>query len=182
MDTEQNVSPGGPAPASPANASAAHISGTSKKQQRIADLVKAQLREELVEVLETRLEELAAERGDASEPDAPAELQVMEALQQAGMAHDPGVLRLLQQAQSGEPQAELRALADLASLALARMARIGRVGEARASRAMPPGGGGAPALDLGAEYQRRLETVRAGDVGALLEVKREFRKRGLEVY
>lgn len=178
MDSEHEVLPG---EQTAAGAPLTPISGTSKKQQRIADIVKAQLREELVEVLETRLEQLAAERGETSDPDVPAQLQVMEALQQAGVAHDPGVLRLLQQAQSGEPQAELRALAELASLALARMARIGQ-GEARASRAMPPGGGGAPAPDLGAEYQRRLAAVRAGDVGALLEVKREFRKRGLAVY
>ncbi|MCW5874152.1 MAG: hypothetical protein KIS88_05850 [Anaerolineales bacterium] len=185
IDMDADVSVGEQEPTAATASSSGSTSG-SKKQQRIADLVKAQLRdqlkEELAEVLEARLEALAAERGDASEPDAPPELQVLDALQQAGLEHDPGVRRLLQQAQAGEPQAELRALADLASLALARITRIGGAGTARASRAIPPGGAGAPAPDLRAEYARRLAAVRAGDVSGLLEVKREFRKRGLEVY
>lgn len=174
MDIEAEVS-------LPAQEPAPAGMGTSKKQQRIADIVKAQLREELVEVLETRLEQLAAERGGASEPDAPAQLQVLEALQHAGLEHAPGVQQLLQHAQGGEPHAELRALADLASLALARMAQVGQPAP-RASRAMPPGGAGAAAPDVRSEYARRVAALRAGDVGGLLELKREFRKRGLEVY
>ncbi|HRN50160.1 MAG TPA: hypothetical protein PLC52_04885 [Anaerolineales bacterium] len=174
MDTEAEVS-------LPAQEPASAGVGTSKKQQRIADIVKAQLREELVEVLETRLEQLAAERGSASEADAPAQLQVLEALQHAGLERAPGVQQLLQQAQGGEPQAELSALADLASLALARMAQVGRPAP-RASRAIPPGGAGAAAPDARREYARRLAALRPGDLGALLELKREFRKRGLEVY
>lgn len=99
--------------------------GSSKKQQRIADLVKEQvlgpLRLELEQALEARLEQLAA-------------------------------------LPSAQPAAS------------------------RASRVILPGGAGAPAQDLRAEYQRRLRGLRPGDVAAVLELKREFRNRGLEVY
>lgn len=150
-------------------------SGASKKQRRIADLVKEQIRAELVEELETRLEELEARRGPAADADTPALVQVLDALRQAGLERDEEALRLLRQARGGGPQEELRALADLAALALARVG-------SRASRAIPPGGGGAAAPDLRAEYERRLGGVRPGDLAAVMELKREFRKRGLEVY
>jgi len=39
-----------------------------------------------------------------------------------------------------------------------------------------------PAPDLRAEYERRVGALRPGDVAGLLDLKREFRKRGLEVY
>lgn len=53
----------------------------------------------------------------------------------------------------------------------------------RASHVIQPSGGGLPpAPDLRAEYERRVSAVRPGDVARLLEVKREFRKRGLEVF
>lgn len=98
--------------------------GASKKQQRIADLVKeqlhGQLKLELEQALEARLAQLAA---------AP-----------------------------GQPAA------------------------GRPSRVMPPSGAGAPAPDLRAEYQRRLRSLRPGDLAAVLELKREFRNKGLEVY
>lgn len=155
----------------------------SKKQQRIAELVKAQLRgelkNELVEELEMRLDQLAARRGQPAEGDAPALIQVLDALRQAGLEHDAEALRLLRQARGSGPQGELRALADLATLALARMAPAPK---GAASRAIPPGGGGAPPPDLRAEYERRLRGVRPGDLVAMMELKREFRRRGLEVY
>jgi len=54
---------------------------------------------------------------------------------------------------------------------------------ARASHVIQPSGGGLPpAPDLRAEYEQRVATVRPGDVAGLMEVKREFRKKGLEVY
>lgn len=91
--------------------------GTSKKQQRIADIVKAQLREELVEVLEARLEQLAAgKRRRQRAWRAGAAASAGGSCSMLG-ADTPGVQQLLQHAQGGEPQAELRALADLASLA-----------------------------------------------------------------
>lgn len=99
--------------------------GASKKQQRIADLVKeqlhSQLKMELEQALEARLAQLAA-------------------------------------APSTQPTA------------------------GRPSRVVPPSGAGAPAPDLRAEYQRRLRSLRPGDLGAVLELKREFRNKGLEVY
>ena len=52
----------------------------------------------------------------------------------------------------------------------------------RASHLIQPSGGGVPAPDLRREYERRLETLRLGDIVGLMELKREFRKRGLEVY
>jgi TolA-binding protein len=52
----------------------------------------------------------------------------------------------------------------------------------RASHLIQPSGGGVPAPDLRREYERRLETLRLGDIAGLMELKREFRKRGLEVY
>ncbi len=99
--------------------------GASKKQQRIADLVKeqlySQLKDELEQAIETHVAHLAA---------LPAAQPV----------------------------------------------------ESRASRVIPPSGAGAPAPDLRAEYQRRLLALRRGDLGAVLELKREFRNKGLEVY
>ena len=54
---------------------------------------------------------------------------------------------------------------------------------ARASHVIQPSGGGLPpAPDLRAEYERRVGALRPGDVAGLLDLKREFRKKGLEVY
>jgi hypothetical protein len=52
----------------------------------------------------------------------------------------------------------------------------------RASHLIQPSGGGVPAPNLRVEYEHRLGALRPGDVAGLMEVKREFRKRGLEVY
>jgi hypothetical protein len=87
-------------------------------------------------------------------------------------------LQLLQSADLASDPRALRLLADLAELA--------QGGEpapaARASHLIQPSGGGLPAPDLRREYERRLGTLRPGDVAGLMEVKREFRKRGLEIY
>jgi hypothetical protein len=136
-------------------APAATALGGSKKQQRIADLVKAQLGEEfkqaLLDELEQRLATTAAPavppraaRGEASEPD-------------------------------------VQALVATAADALQRLARWGAP-QGRASLAIPPGGGGAPPADLPAEYRRRMAALRPGYLAAVVELKREFRQRGLEVY
>lgn len=54
---------------------------------------------------------------------------------------------------------------------------------ARASHVIQPSGGGLPpAPDLRTEYETRVAAVRPGDVAGLMEIKREFRKKGLEVY
>ncbi|MBN2502182.1 MAG: hypothetical protein JXB38_15465 [Anaerolineales bacterium] len=43
-------------------------------------------------------------------------------------------------------------------------------------------GGGAPQADLRSEYQVRLQQLRPGDVNGLMELKREFRGKGLEIF
>ena len=43
-------------------------------------------------------------------------------------------------------------------------------------------GGGAPQADLRSEYQVRLQQLRPGDVNGLMELKREFRSKGLEIF
>lgn len=87
-------------------------------------------------------------------------------------------LRLLRSAElAGSPKA-LRLLADLAELAQGGQPAP----SARASHVIQPSGGGLPAPDLRAEYERRLASLRPGDIAGLMELKREFRKRGLEVY
>lgn len=54
---------------------------------------------------------------------------------------------------------------------------------ARASHVIQPSGGGLPpAPDLRADYEKRVGALRPGDVSGLLELKRQFRKQGLEVY
>lgn len=99
-------------------------------------------------------------------------------LQQANLENDPEALRLVREARGQGAQAELRLLADLAELALRRVEKPA----AKASAVILPSGGGLPAPDLRAEYERRLTGLRAGDVAGLSELKREFRGRGLEVY
>jgi hypothetical protein len=84
-----------------------------------------------------------------------------------------------------EAQAELRLLRELTELAAKRTGSpIGSpAGSAgKASHAIQPSGGGLPAPDLRAEYERRVAVLRPGDVAGLMEVKREFRKRGMEIY
>lgn len=102
--------------------------GVSKKQQRIADLVKEQLYSQLKDDLEQAVH---AHLAHVAQPKVPA-------------AQPP-----------------------MAS---------------RASRVIPPSGPSAPAPDLNNEYQKRLRAIRRGDLGAVLELKREFRNKGLEVY
>ena len=53
---------------------------------------------------------------------------------------------------------------------------------AKASHIIQPSGGGLPVPDLRGEYEKRLAALRPGDVAGLMEIKREYRKRGLEVY
>ena len=54
---------------------------------------------------------------------------------------------------------------------------------ARPSHVVQPLGSGLPlASDLRAEYEQRVRGLQPGDVGSLVEIKREFRRKGLEVY
>lgn len=87
-------------------------------------------------------------------------------------------LRLLQNSELASNPRGLRLLADLTELVKGtESAPI-----AKASHIIQPSGGGLPAPDLRGEYERRLRSLRPGDVAGLMEVKREFRKRGLEVW
>jgi hypothetical protein len=87
-------------------------------------------------------------------------------------------LRLLQKADLASDPRALRLLADLAELAQGGAPAV----QPRASHRIQPSGGGVPAPDLLAEYERRISALRPGDVAGLMEIKREFRKRGLDVY
>lgn len=121
--------------------------------------------------------EMKAKISDASKADGPI-TQVRRILQQAELENDPEALRLLRQARGNGPQAEIRLLGDLAELVLRRVEKPA----ARASQVIQPGGGGLPVADLRSEYEKRMGAVRPGDMAGVMEVKREFRKRGLEVY
>jgi hypothetical protein len=175
--------------------------GVSKKQERIVELVKDQIGEEirqeiaervtqgLSEVVETQLEKLSAQLAGSSSDgpvaeDTPPMYQILSALQQPGFENDPEALRLLRQARGQGPHAELRLLADLAGLALKRMEKPARGGldRTKASTVILPSGGGLPAPDLRAEYEKRVRALRAGDMDGLMAVKREFRKRGMEIW
>ncbi len=164
--------------------------GASKKQLRIAELVKDQVGEEIKqelkqvsEKLETRLEKLETKAGNSGDEtggaaDAPPIYQILNALQQPGFENDPEALRLLRQARGQGPQAELRLLADLAGLALKRLEKPSTKG----STVILPSGGGLPAPDLRTEYEKCVRALRAGDIDGLMEAKREFRRRGMEIW
>ena len=87
-------------------------------------------------------------------------------------------LRLLQGSEVGSSPKALRLLADLAELAQGGAPTP----QSRASHVIQPSGGGLPAPDLRAEYEKRVGELRPGDIAGLMELKREFRKRGMEVW
>jgi hypothetical protein len=88
--------------------------------------------------------------------------KLVNALQVAGLGSDPTALRLV---------------ADLAALNPSNRTKP------RASHLIQPSGGGVPpAPDLRTEYEKQVMTLRPGDVDGLMEVKREFRRRGLDIY
>ncbi len=163
--------------------------GVSKKQERLLQIMeerfgekmKQEITEQAIaktnEFLETRIEELS-KKIKSDDSDAPPLQLILSALQQAGFENDPEALRLLRQARGQGAQAELRMLADLAGLALRRLEKPA----AKGSTVILPSGGGLPAPDLRAEYEKRVGQLRGGDVAGLMEAKREFRKRGLQVW
>jgi hypothetical protein len=100
-------------------------------------------------------EEEIEEKGTAIE-------KLLVALKQVGLGSDPTALRLV---------------ADLAAL------NPNNRTKPRASHLIQPSGGRVPpAPDLRAEYEKRVNELRPGDIDGLMEVKREFRRRGLEIY
>lgn len=98
-------------------------------------------------------------------------------LTMAGLNADPEALSLLRGYSGGGAGREERLLTEVAELALRRLKRT----PASAGAVIQPGGGMA-APDLRADYERAIKRVRPGDVAGLAELKREFRKKGLEVY
>ena len=96
---------------------------------------------------------------------------------QAGLMHDPEALDLLRAYRSGAPGAGTRLLEGISQLALRRLSRE----PVKAGAVIQPSGGLA-VQDVRADYERRVRKVRPGDVAGLAELKREFRKKGLEVF
>jgi hypothetical protein len=145
---------------------------------RRVEVLKHEL-EPRIERIERLLEEFNAhrdEREDVRGADKSTEalLRVtdprVQALKDANLEGDPEALQLL-----GDTFASLGE--GLASLAVGRQPRPA----ARASHAIQPSGG-MPVPDLRGEYEHRVAALRPGDIAGLMEAKREFRKRGLEIY
>ncbi|MCH7662622.1 MAG: hypothetical protein IH859_01980 [Chloroflexi bacterium] len=93
--------------------------------------------------------------------------------------NDPEVQALMRAGQySPDTEGYLDFLGDITKLALQRAARP----TPTAASAAQPGGGGTPEPDLRSEYDLRKTSLRPGDVNALMELKREFRQKGLDVF
>jgi hypothetical protein len=95
-----------------------------------------------------------------------------------GLANDPAVTELLEEDGYDDDNGFLDLLADVTELALQRAERS----PAGAATVTQPGGGHAPQPDLQTEYELRKQRLRPGDVNALMELKREFRQKGLEIF
>ncbi|MCL5429024.1 MAG: hypothetical protein M1347_04370 [Chloroflexi bacterium] len=138
--------------------------------------VEARAMDQVTKALEERLDQPALTDSAAGSPEEQAPVSGPEdAESESDFAQ---ALRLLQAAGVGSHPRVLRLLADLAELAQGEAPT--RV--ARASHIIQPSGGGLPAPDLRGEYEKRLAALRPCDVAGLMDLKREFRKRGLEVY
>ncbi|MDH5507628.1 MAG: hypothetical protein OEZ02_10440 [Anaerolineae bacterium] len=99
-------------------------------------------------------------------------------LEAAGLANDPEVKQLFQsEAYAPNPEGYLELLGDLTELVLRRS---GRRAASAASVTQP--GGGTPAPNLRSEYETRKRRLRPGDINALMELKREFRQKGLDIF
>jgi hypothetical protein len=99
-------------------------------------------------------------------------------LDASGLVNDPAVTDLLEEAGYDDDDGFLDLLADVTELALQRAERS----PASAATVTQPGGGHAPQPDLQTEYELRKQRLRLGDVNALMELKREFRQKGLEIF
>jgi hypothetical protein len=111
------------------------------------------------------------------------------ALQAAGLGSDPTALRLVAELAALDPLRRKNTDAlengneETHSPRVSRQLETTLANKARASHLIQPSGGGIPpAPDLRAEYEKRVNELRPGDIDGLMEVKREFRKRGMEVY
>lgn len=100
-------------------------------------------------------------------------------LDATGLVNDPEVQAIIRRgAYSPDADGYLDFLGDITKLALQR---AGRPTPTAASVAQPSGGG-VPEPDLRSEYDLRKKRLRPGDVNGLVELKREFRGKGLDVF
>lgn len=143
----------------------------SAKDKRWAQLEKQY--GELAELQKGRVVGRVDEAADAA--DSPL-AEAKRLLDKAGLSNDPEAVRLLSEAKRGESK-DLRILSDAAELALRRSNR-----KSASSGSVVLPSGGKPTRDLRSEYEQRLKRLRPGDVAGLSELKREFRRKGLDVY
>jgi hypothetical protein len=105
--------------------------------------------------------------------------KVRKILEKAGLEEDPEIVALMQQRLTRQDvQGALDLLGDVTGIALRKV----RKAPASAATVIQPGDGKAPAQDLRQAYEVRKRRLRPGDVNGLMALKREFRKRGLEIY
>ena len=125
--------------------------------------------------------------GETDEGESPGEMNGEDALARKtsalqdslGLLNDPDVNALFESASySQDTEGYIDMLTDITKLALERSKRP----VATAASVIQPSGRSAPAPDLRSDYDTRKTRLRPGDVNALMELKREFRKKGLEVF
>lgn len=118
-------------------------------------------------------------RGASSIDDSWVMARAQHILEGAGLANDPEVLELFHEGQyTPDVEGYLDLLGDITEVTLRRANRP----HASAAAVAQPGGSNLPEPDLRDEYEQRRKRLRPGDVGALMELKREFRQKGLNVY
>lgn len=102
-----------------------------------------------------------------------------ELLEAAGLSEDPEVRSLfLDEGYGPNLEGYVELLGDITEIALRRVGRP----RGRAATVMQPTGGGTPEPDLRGDYELRRAKLRPGDINGLLELKREFRKKGLAIF
>ncbi|MDH3944362.1 MAG: hypothetical protein OEV06_09750, partial [Anaerolineae bacterium] len=102
-----------------------------------------------------------------------------EFVEAAGLSNDAEMKALLQEGEySPDVEGYVDMLGDITELALRRAGR--RRGQP--ATVVQPTGGGAPQPDLRNQYDQRKSKLRPGDINGLLDLKREFRKKGLEIF
>jgi hypothetical protein len=100
-------------------------------------------------------------------------------LDSAGMVNDPEVQAMIRRGEySPDEEGYLDFLGDITKLALQRAGRPATT----AATVAQPSGGSTPEPDLHSEYDLRKTRLRPGDINALVELKREFRQKGLDVF
>lgn len=157
----------------------AHIQQEIERRfQSAKDKRWAQLEKQYGELSQLMEQGLSAQ-GDA-EPAAPGMFdRIHKQVQRAGLANDPRLVAVLQREDySDDLDGYLSILDDITSLVL------GKVSDQVVSAAsvVQPGGGQAPLPNLHQSYEARKRQLRPGDVDGLTALKREFRRKGLQIY